>query len=122
MNLKIFIDQKIFLLSLLISFFCNSQVENYKVSIIKKYCELTKTEYSYRLIDSIIDNKSTTYNYKMVSGKWLSKEVVSDSIWWHMVDVIIPKKLNLIRPFYLLGEGQKMIHLILQILIWSKKL
>ena len=107
MNLKIFIDQKILLLALLISFFCNSQVENYKVSIIKKYCELTKTEYSYRLIDSIVDNKSTTYNYKMVSGKWLSKEVVSDSIWWHMVDVIIPKKIEFNKALLFVGGGTK---------------
>ena len=107
MNLKIFINQKIFLLSLLISFFCNSQVENYKVNIIKEYCELTKTEYSYRLIDSVVDNNSTTYNYKMVSGKWLSKEVVSDSIWWHMVDVIIPKKIEFNKALLFVGGGTK---------------
>ena len=68
MNFKIFIDQKILLFVLVISFFSNAQVEKYKVKIIKEYCELTKTEFSYRLIDSVVNNYSKTYNYKMVSG------------------------------------------------------
>ena len=107
MNFKIFINQKFFLLVTLISFFSNAQVENFKVNIIKKFCELTKTEFSYSLIDSVVDTDFTTYNYKMVSGKWLSNEVVSDSIWWHKIYVIIPKKIQFNKALLFVGEGTK---------------
>ena len=39
MNFKIFIDQKIFLLVILISVFSDAQVKNYKVNIIKEYLQ-----------------------------------------------------------------------------------
>ena len=42
-----------------------------------------------------------------ILDKWLSDKVVSDSIWWHMVDVIIPNEISSDNALLFIGGGSK---------------
>ena len=87
------------LLSLMLLFiYCDnnpkSELDNYPVKYIKDYIADTKNEYKFEIVDSLYYSESKLYSLKMTSGTWLSDKVVSDSIGWQMVDVIIPNEIS----------------------------
>ena len=100
------------LLSLMLLFiYCDnnpkSELDNYPVKYIKDYIADTKNEYKFEIVDSLFYSESKLYSLKMTSGKWLSDKVVSDSIWWHMVDVIIPNDISSDNALLFIGGGSK---------------
>ena len=107
MNFKLFnIPSKI----LLIQFFLNlSFFSCHTDSIIplKEYINKTKNEFSYQIIDSFKTDNWKSYHVKMISGKWLNKKFVDDNIWWHYVDIIIPKEAVSNKSLMFIDGGTK---------------
>jgi len=85
----------------------DNNLKDFSVKLIKDYSDKTKSEYNYKILDSTILQNAVLYHVKMTSGKWLSNQVVSDSIWWHIVDIVVPRITTSNNALLFIGGGTK---------------
>ena len=53
-----------------------------------------KSDFNYAIKDTIKYNGASLYRIKMDSGKWLTKELVDEPLWWHWIDVVVPDTID----------------------------
>lgn len=63
------------------------------------------TDFSFTVVDSIEYKKAKVYHVKMISGKWLEEEKAAPDLWWHWVDVIVPKERDTDKALLFIGAG-----------------
>ena len=66
-----------------------------------------KDNFNYTLVDSVLYDGATLYRIKMNSGKWLNKNIVNETDWWHWVDIIIPDTIATSTSLLFIGLGTK---------------
>ena len=72
-----------------------------------KYVE-NKKDFSYEIKDSVITDTYKTYHIKMYSGKWLTKQEVNITDWWHWVDVVVPNDVESNKALMFIGGGTRL--------------
>lgn len=66
-----------------------------------------KDNFNYTLVDSVLYDGATLYRIKMNSGKWLNKNIVNETDWWHWVDIVIPDTITTSTSLLFIGLGTK---------------
>ena len=95
-----------FLISISILFnFCSEKKE--PLDHLIKYVE-NKKDFSYEIKDSVITDTYKTYHIKMYSGKWLTKQEVNITDWWHWVDVVVPNDVESNKALMFIGGGTRL--------------
>lgn len=98
-----------FIAVVLLSVSCNQQPALQKKSLplgyLKDYVSTVDSNFKYNISDSIVTDRYTLYHIKMFSGEWLTSEEVHQTLWWHWVDMVIPKELNSNHALLFIGGG-----------------
>ena len=88
---------------------CSEKKEHLNVNpinVLQEYVQNRK-DFSYQLEDSLRIDKATLYRFKMYSGKWLTKEVVNEPLWWHFIDIVVPDNIDTQTALLFIGPGSK---------------
>lgn len=85
--------------------FCSEKKE--PLDHLIKYVE-NKKDFSYEIKDSVITDTYKTYHIKMYSGKWLTKQEVNITDWWHWVDVVVPNDVESNKALMFIGGGTRL--------------
>ena len=62
-------------------------------------------DFTYEISDSIVNEDFTLYHIKMTSGSWLTEAEVSQTLWWHWVDIVVPNKITSPNALLYVGGG-----------------
>ena len=110
-QIKFFLMKKLCLilaLPLVIFYSCQNKtsktVDNEPIDQLLAYVK-DNSGFSFEIVDSVIYQQAKAYRVKMISGSWLDEEKVLPSIWWHWVDVMIPKERDTDKALLFIGGG-----------------
>ena len=66
-----------------------------------------KSDFNYTIKDTIKYKGASLYRINMNSGKWLTKELVNEPLWWHWIDVVVPDSIDTSASLLFIGGGSK---------------
>ena len=82
------------------------QLNANSINVLQEYIQNRK-DFSYKLEDSLRIDKATLYRFKMYSGKWLTKDLVNEPLWWHFIDIVVPDNIDTQTALLFIGPGSK---------------
>ena len=78
-----------------------------QVDKLKAFVANVGTDFSYEIKDTIHYPEADVYHIKMQSGRWLTEAEVDQPLWWHWVDVVVPKKTDTKKALLFIGGGSQ---------------
>jgi PhoPQ-activated pathogenicity-related protein len=88
---------------------CNSPEQKSEPTIssfpLKAYVEQEDTAFRYEIAETIQGESWTEYRVRMVSGTWLTPELVDEPEWWHWLTMVVPDELKETASLMLIGGG-----------------
>ena len=83
-----------------------SKIYSEEIQTLVNYVQ-DKSDFNYTIKDTIKYNGASLYRIKMNSGKWLTKELVNEPLWWHWIDVVVPDSIDTSASLLFIGGGSK---------------
>ena len=83
-----------------------SKIYSEEIQTLVNYVQ-DKSDFNYTIKDTIKYNGASLYRIKMDSGKWLTKELVNEPLWWHWIDVVVPDSIDTSASLLFIGGGSK---------------
>jgi PhoPQ-activated pathogenicity-related protein len=83
-----------------------SKIYSEEIQTLVNYVQ-DKSDFNYTIKDTIKYNGASLYRIKMDSGKWLTKELVNEPLWWHWIDVVVPDTIDTSASLLFIGGGSK---------------
>lgn len=77
------------------------------VDKLKAYVAKVDPDFSYAIKDTIHYPGADVYHIKMYSGRWLTEAEVNQPLWWHWVDVVVPKETDTQKALLFIGGGSQ---------------
>jgi PhoPQ-activated pathogenicity-related protein len=82
-------------------------IDSLPVGKLKAYVEQIGPDFSYEIMDTLHYEQAAVYHIKMFSGRWLTEAVVDKPLWWHWVDVVVPKETDTKNALLFIGGGSQ---------------
>lgn len=79
--------------------------ERLPIEYLINYVAEKGSDYTYEISDSIVKQDYTLYHIKMISGSWLTEDEVRQTLWWHWVDIVVPKEITSPNALLYVGGG-----------------